>query len=382
MKHFVPMKARIEKDAVIRIRRSLKGKGALYVSAGQVVTPSEIIGNATVSAGFRTLDLSALLSVPPQEVEKYLVRNLNQRIYKGELLAYKKGWVLGGKKVVTSPTDGVLDFLNTKTGELKIAFLSKKADLPAGVYGVVEVADQERGQAVIRILASRVYGVFGSGRPRDGILKLVSKKDGLVAKDMIQPKYEGYVLAGGSLFFKDAISSAISCGVSGIITGGINAGDYRGMANGRLVFPERLDNDIGISVMVCEGFGAIPLGSDIFELFKEYEGKFVSIDGNKALINLPSPSESSLIKVKNTKLPPVQNDEGIAGTEHVEKTRELWIGAPVRIAGNSYPGEQGRVAALNDSLTLLPSGLKTYLATVETPRRKIQVPVANLEMIC
>ncbi|MDD5416081.1 MAG: hypothetical protein PHE48_03720 [Candidatus Daviesbacteria bacterium] len=381
MKHSVHIRLRVEKNVVTRVVRILKGKGSLTVKAGQQVTPDEIIGNGTIASGFRVLNLSTLLSVPPEEVEKYLTRQLGQRIYKGELLAFKKGWLLFGKKVVTSPADGVLDFLNTKTGELKIAFLSKKADLPAGVFGFVEDVDTERGQVIIRTLVSKIYGMFGSGRSRDGILHILGKKDSLVSKEEIQTKYDGQILVGGSLFFKDAISVCISQGVSGIITGGINAEDYKGMAGGRLVFPKKLDNDIGIGVVVCEGFGSIPIGDDIFEVLSEYEGKFVFIDGNKALISLPSFSSASLIKIKNTKLPPLLDHKLRESGGYSMEAQELKVGLKVRIVGNSCLGEQGKIVSRDDSLTLLPSGVKDYLVTVETTRRKLQVPVANLEII-
>lgn len=378
MKHFAPMRLRVEKDVVTRVMRILRGKGVLNVRVGQQVSPDEIIGSATISAGFRTLNLSTLLSVSPADVGKLLVRKLGQRIYKGELLALKKGWL--GKKVVTAPTDGVLDFLNNKTGELRITFLPKKVDLPAGVFGVVEAVDAERGQVIIRTLVCRVYGICGSGHPRDGILHILSRKDALIPKSEILPEYEGHILAGGSLIFKDTLSSAISTGVNGIITGGIEARDYRAVAGGRLVFPKKIDNDVGISVVVCEGFGSIPIGGDIFEILQSFEGKFVFLDGNKASISLPSPLSSSLVKIKNTKLPELQKDL-TPDSDRIALISELECGLKVRVVGNAYLGEQGKLLAVNDSLSLLPSGTYDYLATVETTRRKIQVPVANLEII-
>lgn len=381
MSHCAPVRLRVEKDIVTSVTRVLKGKGTINVKVGQQVTPDEIIGSGTVTLGFRTLNLSTLLAVSPGEVEKYLTRKLNQRIYKGELLAYKQGWFLSGKKIVTSPTDGVLEFLNTKTGELKIAFVPMKTDLPAGVYGVVEGVDMTRGQVMIRTLVSRIHGMYGSGRVRDGILRILGKKDRFVSKKEIQEKNYGGILVGGSLFFKDAISAAISMGINGIITGGINAADYRGMSGGRLVFPKKLDNDIGIGLVVCEGFGSIPIGDDIFEVLSEYEGKFIFIDGNKALISLPSFSSASLTRIKNTSLPPLRNNTPAQYSGYPLDIQELSIGQKVRIVGNSYPGEQGRVFAINNSMTLLYSGIKDYLVTIETGRRKIQVPVANLEII-
>ena len=369
---------RIEKDVIIRIYRTLKGKGKISVSEGVEVIPSDIIGTANIASGFSTISLAEVLSVAPNQVEKYLKRSLGQRIFKGELLAYKSGWIFGGKKIVLSPTDGVLDFINPKTGELRMTFLPKKMDLPAGVYGIVESVNSEKGLVIIRTQASIIHGIFGSGRIRDGILQSISRKDELISKSMISPSLGGEVLIGGGLIFKDAISAAISAGVSGIISGGINAKDYRSMASNRLIFPKKLENDIGVSLVICEGFGSIPLGDDIYELLKSYDGRFISLDGNKSIINLPSFQSSSIDRVKKTKLPPLQNDNLSDEFTHFV---DLEKGCRVRVIGNSYLGEQGEIVALDQTESVLPSSIRTYLATIMTRSRKIKVPVANLEVI-
>ncbi len=381
MKITLKARLRVEKDVVIRIHRNLGGPGTINVTENEEVTPSDILGTAHISPGFRNLNLATLLDVPPSSVERYLKRSLGQRIYRGELLAYKSGWMFGGKKVVTSPSDAVLDFLNPKTGELKMTFLPQKIDLPAGVYGIVEKVDKEKGQVIIKTQASLVYGMFGSGRVRDGMLHILGTRDELIGKDFLSPKYSNAILAGGSLIFKDAISAAISDGVRGIITGGINAKDYQGMAGGRLVFPKKLENDIGVSIVVCEGFGSIPIGGDIYEVLTEYNGKFISIDGNAGRISLPSFESSSIIKIRNTKLPPAQNSGTVLAVEPDDSPLELKKGSRVRVVGNSFPGEQGIILAIDETETLLPSGIKRVLVTIETNRRKIQLPAVNCEII-
>lgn len=381
MRQFVPARIRIEKDIITRVIRALKGKGSLNVRVGQQVSPEEIIGTCVTMAGFRTLNVATLLGISAKDIQKNLKVKMGQKIFKGELIAYKKKGLLSGEKIVTSPTDGIIDFLNEKSGELKISFLLKKHDLPAGVYGIVEKADYERGQAIIRTQATRIHGAVGSGRPRDGILRFLSRKDELVNRDRIRPEYDGEVLAGGSLFFKDTISSCISSGVSGIITGGINAEDFKGMIGGRLVFPQKIECDVGISVVVCEGFGSVAMGEDIFETLQQYEGKFVFIDGNNASVSLPSFSSASLAKVKGTNLPEFQSARFTDNFEQSKSLTELQAGIKVRVIGNSYFGEQGKLLTVDSAPTLLPSGIRAYLATIETSRRKLQVPVANLEIM-
>lgn len=381
MKFVAPLRIRVEKNVIVRLQRNLAGKGQLKIKVGQQVSPSDIIGTFIISSGFRTLDLAQLLSVAPVNVEKYLKRDLGQRIYKDELLAFKDGGIFGGKKIVTAPTDGILEFLNPKTGELKMTFLPKKVDLPAGVYGICEQIDNIRGQVLIRTQVSRIHGMFGSGRLRDGTLYILGRRDSLIGRMEISPKYGDNILVGGSLIYKDAISTAISSGVSGFITGGINAKDYKSIGGGRLIFPRILDNDIGISIVVCEGFGSIPIGDDIFEILSEYAGRFVSIDGNRGIINLPSFESSSMSLVEKTHLPPTQEQQPVLDDEHKDMVVELTKGQRVRIIGNSFAGEQGKILSIDKTATLLPSGIMTFLATVETKRRKIQIPVANCEVL-
>lgn len=382
MKHLTTVRVRVEKDIVIRIRRNLNGKGRINVKLGQEVAPPDIIGTSQLLSGFRSLNLADLLSVSPNQIDKFLKKQIGQRVYKDELLAYKSGGVFGGKKIVTSPTDGILDFINSKTGEIKMTFLPKQVDLPAGVYGIVEYVNYDHGQVIIKTQVTRIHGIFGSGRSRDGNLVVLGSREGLLSRIEVSMKLEGHIIVGGSLIFKDGITEAISSNIHGIITGGINAKDYRGMAGGRLTFPHKLENDIGISVVVSEGFGSIPIGEDIYRALSEFDGKFVSLDGNRAMINLPSFQSKSIIKVKNTALPPISEN-----TQNVEeegfKTRigELRIGMFVRVSGNKYAGEQGKVLAIDKIETVLPSGVKSYLVTLETKRRKIQVPVANVEII-
>jgi len=93
---------RIEKDIVTRVHRTLKARGQLNISLGQEVAPDDIIGSCWVSSGFRILNLSQALSVSPAEAKKYLRREIGQKIYKGELLAFKEQGFLSGKKNIIS----------------------------------------------------------------------------------------------------------------------------------------------------------------------------------------------------------------------------------------------------------------------------------------
>lgn len=375
-------RARIERNIITRIYRSLEGRGKFLVSVGQEVTPEEIIGISEAPGGFTAVNIARALGIAPGEVRKYLRKIMGQRIYRGELLAFKKRGFLGKDKVFTCPTDGVLDFVNDKTGEVRISRLPRVVNLPAGVYGIVEALDADMGHAIIRTQISRIHGMCGSGRKRDGVLHILEGKENLLQTSLTPQIYNGSILVNEGLIFRESIMVGISNGINGIITGGINAADYKGIAGGRLIFPKKLENDVGISVVICEGFGSGNIGMDIYKELLTYEDKFVTIDGNHAFLNLPSFDSNSMLKIRKTQLPKLEPAvPGELEETYDTEIVELSVGQKVRVVGTSYNAEQGAVMAINKSKTMLPSGVWAYLATITTSRRKIQVPTTNIEVL-
>lgn len=374
----VVKRVRYQKDIITRVTRTLPGNGKLSVQEGQEVTPDEVIGSSTVSGGFRIINLSQLLGVAPASIERYLQRKVGQNVYKGELLAYKSGGLFRGERVITAPTDGVIDFINPSTGEIKLGFLPKKMRLPAAVFGIVESVDDSRGQVLIKTQITRIHGIFGTGLSRDGILHVLDRGSDLINSDSVSTKYAGYVLVNRGLIYKDAISASISVGVCGIITGGIGVGDYKGMAGGRLIFPKKFDNDVGISVIVCEGFDLVPIGQDIFNILSENDQRFVFIDGNRATVDIPSYKSDCMVKIRQTQLPPQPEPDAERLQAQLE---DLSIGAKVRVIGMTYLGEQGKIIRIDKSKTRSESGILSQFVTIETNTRKIQVPITNIEII-
>lgn len=353
----------------------MTGLGQITVKVGQEVTPGDKLGRFSVKSGFRKINLAKLLSVSPQVTKQALQIKIGQRIFKGELLAFKKGSLFSQNKIITSPSDGVLDFFNEKTGEIRLELALKEVDLPSSVFGIVEKIDHAEGEVVIRTQATEIYGILGSGRVRGGQLRMIGPKSGLIVKNMINPVFVNDILVGGGLIYSDAIFEAVKIGVHGIITGGINAEDYKSMAGGSLV--KQLGTDIGLSLLLTEGFGPIPIGEDIFETLKAFEGKFVIIDGNRSKLVLPSFDSNCMVKVRKTHLPDLKIDEGSADTQ----VGVLSLGARVRVIGSQFSGEQGQVVGIDQAVTVLPSKVTTYMVLVEGRVRKFKVPFTNLEII-
>jgi hypothetical protein len=376
MSYLVNYRERIKPNVVVRVKRVLEGTGKITAFKGEEVQPFDILGHSQVSAGFSTIKLASLLKVPKKEVIKYLQKPIGSKIFKGELLAYKKG-LFGsyGEKAVLSPTDSIIEVYDERTGNLRLKMLPKDIPLLAGVFGVVENISA-KGEVWIKTHGTEIRGVIGSGKERHGLLHVIAKEDALITRSQIKEEYHNGILVCGALIFPDALREAINKSVSGMICGGMNARDFRSL--GAHVDPmRRLGTDVGISLMLTEGFGAITLGEDIMDLFKFHEGQFVFMNGNASRLLLPSQSADSIITIRKTVLPSTNLPE----TQPQVRSVELHQGDAVRLIWAPFMGAQGKVTAIDENPTLLPSGITTHLVTVETKFKKLRVPFANLEKI-
>lgn len=379
MNLYANKRLRVARNVITHVRRQLSYSGDILVSVGQEVVPSDVVGRSNGSAGFRSINLANLLSVSPKEAQKYLQRPFGKPIYKGELLSLKPASLLEDQIIVLSPTDGIIETYDQNTGQLRLQFLPKQIDLPAAVFGVIEEINQQRGEIIIRTEVTQIFGLFGSGKLREGILKVLGERGELVSKSQIMPEYTDHILVGGGLVYSEAISAAAYMGVLGIITGGINAEDYRKLS-GNLTSSSRFGTDIGMGFLVCEGFGSIPIGEDIFEILKLFNNQFAILEGNKGRLSLPTCDKDCMRKIKTTKLPDVRIEQMVDPLNEVEAI-ELEKGQRVRMISSPYMGSQGTVVSIDNAPTLLPSQISTYMITVATSTRKIKVPYTNVEIV-
>lgn len=386
---------RVRRNVVAHISRSIpvSKESTIRAAVGQEVRPEDVLGESKSTIGFRVIQIASELGVNPKEAKQYLKRQIGETVYQGELLASKEGMLGLKKSLVLCPNDGILESYNQNTAELQIRLLPHATKLVSGVYGVVDAVDKPSGTVLIRTMTSIVYGVVGSGKERGGPLKILGGADTLVSSKQIIDGLSGSIIVGGSLIFGDALQRAVSLGVSGIITGGINASDYRSMsAGGGWNIYQKRWSDVGLSLLATEGFGSIPLGKDLFPLLQAHEGKFAVLDGNLMRLILPTQEKEAIIYIRKARLPvkishldqnPVNAGAVLTqeSSSYIEK-EELKVGSYVRIVSGSYLGKQGLVESIDKAGTLLSTGIRTYMINVATHSKKIRIPYSNVEIAC
>lgn len=366
-------RVRVKQNTVTHVKRYLQGKGKLTAVKNQEVAPQDIIGTATVSSGYTVIKLASKLGVSNKDGEKYVQRPKGSPFYKGELLAFKKG--LFDKKIITAPTDCIVEDYNQETGELNLKFLPKQVPLTAGVFGIVDKVEPLTGEVTIKTMVTEVIGILGTGKQRSGFLEII-ETPGLVSAQFITSALSQKVVVFNGLMFGEILRKAVGYGIHGIITGGINAADYLAMVN-TLDPSQKLGNDVGASIIATEGFGGLNVGTDIMEIIKMYQNHFVFVEGNTSRLILPSIEVDSILSLRKVTLP---LDRIVAPHEEVS-IGTVEIGSNVRMIGSPFIGVSGKVVGIDKSSTLLESGISTILLTIETKSRKIKVPFANVEII-
>lgn len=373
---YISGRLRVCPKTVLHIKRTLAGgKGTITALQKQEVGPADILGEGQTFSGFHVINLSKELGVDPKKAPSYLKRQIGQTIFQGELLAQKTGIIKFGNKNILAPQDGILDSYDSTNGNLRIKLAIKKNKLVSGVYGVIDYINHQAGEIVIRTQATVIYGILGSGKEREGLLKIIGNAGDLITDNQISDDLKGKIIVGGGLILPNTLSLAMQMGVSGFITGGINVTDYKSINGGKIAVSKQW-SDIGITVLVTEGFGMASIGEDIFSILKAHDNRFVVIDGNNRRLILPTNKPESLNDTRKTKLPETFCEMLSGEISNIN----LEIGKKVRVISPSLLGMQGVIESIDKSETVLPSGVKTYLVTV-AGKKRIRVPYQNLEMI-
>lgn len=349
------------------VTRRIPGQGQIFCRVGQKVKAYEIIGVGEKKMGFKTLNLADLLKVKPRLIKNYLCKNIGSIVYQDEVIAKKKEfWGLREVEIV-SPIDGVLRHLDEKNGSLQLEYLPKKVKIPAGVSGkIIEVE-----QSIVRIetKASQICGVIGAGKLKEGMLLILGRPDlPLLAKD-IKAEMNGKILAGGSLLDKEVLYKCLAMGVRGVLCGGINFAHYQ-----ELTGPRGGLEDVGLGVLILEGFGNLSINRLTYEALQKINGQPVLLYGARSQLIVPHLSEQNPLASYPAK--PALTSKGLLNFGI------LRLHQKVKLLTLNHLGLSGTIKKLNQEPTELLSGVKTNTVLVELEDgREVEVGGWDLEIV-
>jgi hypothetical protein len=361
---------KIKKSLLLRKIRELPIPGRVLVRKGDIIDYDTIVAEMKLPGEPNIVKANLLLRVDAKDVGEHMLKKVGDEVREGEVIA--KYIALFGliKRYVTSPINGIIENIGA-SGWVTIRTPPVVVDLKAYIPGKVVEVIPDKGVA-IETTASFVQGIFGIGGETHGTLHVpVNSPEDILEADMIKPEDRGAIIAGGSYITLKALRKAVDVGVAGIVVGGFDGDDLTKFLGYEIGIAITGEEEIGLTLIVTEGFGRINMSPRTFELFKQFEGKKVSMNGETQI-------RAGVIRPEVI-IPHLEMEDG---SSEGELSSGMKPGTPIRIIRNPYFGMLGKVSRLPVELqaTETESSMRVLEVEIEDGR-KVIVPRANVEII-
>ena len=353
-----------------KIRR-LPLEGEVTVESGMKVKAEDVVAKSELPGNVQLLNLANLLSVPPDEIEENLLIPVGNDVSKDEIFASTKGLFGLFKSQVRSPIDGTIESVSDVTGQVILREPPVPVEIKAYTDGsVIETVPNEG--VVVETFGTYIQGIFGVGGETIGTLAIVTDQpNDELTPEQIMPEHKEKILVGGSLVTTDAIQAAIEIGVNGIIAGGIDDADLRQLLGYELGVAITGSEQLGITLVITEGFGSISMAERTFSLLKKREGMKTSINGATQI-------RAGVVRPEI--LIPLVSE--YVDTDSETQVGMLDIGSPVRVIREPHFGKLGHISELPVELQQLETEAEVRVLQVEFDGgEKVTLPRANVEAI-
>jgi hypothetical protein len=364
---------KVTERILVTKKRILPLKGDVLAKVGDRVTPDTVVARTLLPGNVEPINVANILGIPPEDIMHHMLRKEGELVKQGEVIAKSKSFFGLFTSECKSKNEGSVESISSITGQVLIRGNPIPVEIKAYLDGdVVEVYEKE-GVAV-STWGSFIQGIFGIGGETHGEIKIVVKDTAEVLTDaLIDKNCQGKVVVGGSLVTAEALKKAISLGAQGIVVGGFDDKDLRGFLGYDLGVAITGSEDLGITLVVTEGFGQINMAEKTFSLLKSKEGQMACINGATQI-------RAGVIRPEV--VIPFGGDVQMKEKVKAAETIGLTEGYPVRVIRQPYFGRLGKVSALPPELQKLESESSARVLEVQfSDGTKAIIPRANVEML-
>ena len=374
MAHAYTPGLKVTEGMTIQKERRLPLQGEVLVEAGAAVQAEDVVAKADLPGNVQLLNVANLLSVPAEEITEYMLKPVGEIIAKDEIIATTKGLFGLFKSQARSPIDGTIEAVSDVTGQVILREPPIPVEVKAYTDGTVTEISPNEG-VTVETYGTYIQGIFGVGGETIGNLTVPvsSPSDGLTAEQILL-EHRDHILVGGSLVTTEAIQKAIQQGVKGIIAGGIDDADLRELLGYELGVAITGSEEIGITLVITEGFGSVAMAEQTFDLLKTREGMKTSINGATQIRAGVVRPEIVIPLVSDAAETGAEKDGSVEGI--------LEVGSSVRIIREPYFGKLGRVTELPVELQNLETEAQVRVLCVQLEDgQQTTLPRANVEAI-
>jgi transcription antitermination factor NusG len=372
MAHSYTPGLKVARFTVLRRERKLPLAGTVLAQVGQKVEAETIVARTELPGNVQTVNAANILGVLPEDVPDCLVKPIGSVLKKGEAFAESKSFFGLFKSRCAAPVDSTLESISTVTGQAILREPPIPVEVDAYVDGVVVEVHESQG-VTIETRGSFIQGIFGIGGETVGMLHVcVDGPAEVLTEAKIGENAKGKVLVGGSHVSTKVLRHAIQQGARAVVVGGFDDHDLREFLGYDLGVAITGSEEKGITLVVTEGFGEIPMAGRTFDLLKQCEGKKASVSGATQI----------RAGVLRPEIVVPQEVAGGAGADHDGDGHGLEPGSVIRVIREPFFGRLGKVVSLPPELMALETEAKVRVLEVDFGNgSKTLLPRANVEMI-
>lgn len=331
------------------------------------------------------MNVSEKLKVWPSAIRMYADVQEGDVVYEGQVLASAVINPLFGEAgvdYVYTPMSGVVQKICTKTGSITVVRPIKPSQVRAYIAGFVTEIIPDYG-AVVESNGTYLEGVFGIGGEKHGELVMASDDpSGVLDEAGVLAEHKSRVLLAGSRVTLEALRKLEAVGAAGLIVGGMNNLDLVGFLGYELNVGLTGQEQPGLTVVVTEGFGRMPVSRGVWELLQPSAGRVVSLDGTT---HIRAGAIRPQILISEGSLPENDGEEisyGEPSEVSLHETRELQVGDRVRCVREPYFGLWGTVESIpvDPMIVESESAMEVVTVRLEDTGELATVAEANLEV--
>jgi len=361
----------LHETKVIKERR-LPLKGDVLKKKNESVGPDDIVAKTDLPGNVQMVNVANLLNIDAADIGNVMKIEQGGTFKKGELIAESAGLFGLFKSKVPAPVDGTMESYSNVTGQVVLREAPIPVEMDAYISGKVQEIIPEEG-VYIETDAAFIQGIFGIGGESRGDLQIITQsREEEITSEMLDSSMKGKVIVGGSYISLATYKKAISLKIAAIVVGGFNYADLKPILGYTLGVAITGSEDLATSLIVTEGFGKINMGSRTFDLLKQYDGHFVSVNGATQI-------RAGVIRPEI--VIPLKDSEITGKHKDIDASMGITGGSLIRVIRAPHFGKIGKVIALPNELQKMESETMVRVAKVEIDGEKFVVPRANLEMV-
>lgn len=364
---------KVARRTTIHHKRVLPISGRILVDIDDIVTAKQVVAETFMPGDVIPVNLANLLSVPPADIPECCEVKEGDFIEAGDILGRTKGIFGLFKNECFCRDSGTVETISDVTGQIILRGPKHPVNVLAFLPGKVIEIIKDQG-VVIKSEVSYVQGIFGIGGETFGRIRIAThSSEEILTADLISSDMKDSVIIGGARMTAEAIEKALDVGAAGIVSGGIDDEDLKEFLGYDLGVAITGSENLGLTMIITEGFGDIAMAERTFNLLHSYEGAEASINGTTQIrAGVIRPSISI----------PVDSAAPREKKEAVHTSGILEIGFPVRIIRDPYFGQIGKIHQLPSEPQVLASGSKArVLEVLFSSGEPVTIPRANVELI-